>query len=78
MTDAVATREARIALALLRASGHVIVDAGIPHADLVVLAQAAAQWGSTLTIRGARVCTEQALTSVATAGRGHVTFDLTS
>ena len=70
--------EARTALTLLRASGRVIVDATIPHADLMVLAQVAAQWGAALTIRHAHAHSDQALAAIAVAGRGHVTFDLTS
>jgi len=66
------------ALALLRASGRVIVDGRIPHADLLALAQAAAQWGAALTITHARAHSDQALSAIAVAGRGHVTFDLTS
>jgi hypothetical protein len=78
MADDVTSREARTALVLLRASGRVIVDAGVPHADLVMLAQTAAQWGSALTIRNARLYSNEQLAIIAAAGRGHVTFDLTS
>lgn len=78
MADDVNSREARTALALLRGSGRVIVDATIPHADLVALAQTAAQWGAALTIRHARVYSDEQLSLIAAAGRGHVTFDLTS
>jgi len=42
------------------------------------LAQAAAQWGAALTITHARAHSDQALSAIAVAGRGHVTFDLTS
>ncbi len=78
MADDVHNHEARTALTLLRASGRVIVDARIPHADLVVLAQSAAQWGAALTITHARTYSDELLAIIAAAGRGHVTFDLTS
>jgi hypothetical protein len=78
MANDLQSAEARTALALLRASGRVIVDATIPHADLVVLAQAAAQWGAALTIRQARLHPTEQLLIIAAAGRGHVTFDLAS
>jgi len=66
----------RKALALIRASGHVIVDADLPTTELVTLAGAAAQWGAALTLRNAQVRSEDELAEIATAGRGHVTFDL--
>ena len=66
----------RKALALIRASGNVIVDAELPTSDLIVLASAAAQWGASLTVRNAHLRSERALEEVAAAGRGHVTFDL--
>ena len=78
MAHDVESPAARTALALLRASGRVIVDSTIPHADLVVLAQTAAQWGAALTIRHAHVHSDEQLSIIAAAGRGHVTFDLTS
>jgi hypothetical protein len=65
------------ALAVIRASGHVVVDAGLPVRDLVALAEAAATWGASLTLRHADRRTEDELTTIAAAGRGHVTFDLT-
>ena len=66
----------RKALALIRASGNVIVDADLPTSDLMVLANAAAQWGASLTVRNAHLRSEETLEEIAAAGRGHVTFDL--
>lgn len=66
----------RKALALIRASGSVIVDADLPTNDLLVLASAAAQWGAALTVRNAQLRSEDTLEEIAAAGRGHVTFDL--
>ena len=66
----------RKALALIHASGNVIVDAELPTSDLVVLAGAAAQWGASLTVRNAHLRSEDTLGEIAAAGRGHVTFDL--
>jgi hypothetical protein len=68
--------ESRKALALIRASGNVVVDAELPTSDLVVLAGAAAQWGASLTVRNAHLRSEETLEEIAAAGRGHVTFDL--
>jgi hypothetical protein len=76
MSDALLTPSCRKALALIRASGHVIVDADLPVQELVTLAGAAAQWGGALTVRNAYVRTEEEISQIATAGRGHVTFDL--
>lgn len=76
MSDADLSPASRRALAVIRASGHAIVDADLPASDLVALATAAAQWGASLTVRNAHLCSESDLESVATAGRGHVTFDL--
>lgn len=67
---------AQKALAVIRASGHVIVDADLPVAGLLQLATAAAQWGASLTVRHAYLCDEDDLAAIAAAGRGHVTFDL--
>ena len=64
------------ALALIRASGNVIVDAELPTGDLLLLASAAAQWGASLTVRNAHLRSEGTLEEIAAAGRGHVTFDL--
>lgn len=67
---------ARKALALIRASGNVIVDSGMPTDDLVALAAAAAEAGVRLTIRHANLHSKDVLAGVAAAGRGRVTFDL--
>ncbi|MEO8754226.1 MAG: hypothetical protein ABI624_16265 [Casimicrobiaceae bacterium] len=66
----------RTALAVIRKSGNVIVDAELPTGDLLVLASAAAQWGASMTVRNAHLCSEGTLEEIAAAGRGHVTFDL--
>ena len=76
MSEEVYTPACRKALALIRASGHVIVDANLPVSDLLVLAGAAAQWGASLTVRNAHLRDEGELEQIAAAGRGHVTFDL--
>jgi hypothetical protein len=76
MSAALQSSTARTALALINASGHVIVDAALPVSDLVALAAAAAEWGATLTLRGAHACAASDLERVAQAGRGRVTFDL--
>jgi hypothetical protein len=67
---------ARTALTLISASGHVTVDAGLPVTDLVALAEAAAKWGASLTLRRAGVRGTADLERIARAGRGRVTFDL--
>ena len=61
----------RKALALIRASGNVIVDAELPTSDLVALAAAAAQWGASLTVRNAQLRSEETLEEIAVAGRAH-------
>ena len=76
MSEAVHTPACRKALAIIRASGHVIGDANFPASDLLVLAGAAAQWGASLTVRNAHMRDEGELAKIAAAGRGHVTFDL--
>ncbi len=76
VNDVALTPACRKALVLIRASGHVIVDADLPAADLVVLAGAAAEWGASLTVRNAHLRDEDELQAIAAAGRGHVTFDL--
>ncbi len=76
MSEAAFTAACRKALTLIRASGHVIVDANLPATDLLVLADAAAQWGASLTVRNAHLRDEGELKEIAAAGRGHVTFDL--
>ena len=67
---------ARTALALINAKGHVILDAGLPVPDLITLAEAAAKWGASLTLRRAGVRGNADLERIAVAGRGRVTFDL--
>jgi len=59
MTEAALTQGSRKALALIRASGHVIVDADLPVHDLVTLAGAATdiwvfQIAGNLTIAAAK------------------------
>lgn len=76
MSEVVYAPACRKALALMRASGHVIVDAALPASDLLVLAGAAAQFGRSLTVRNAHLRDEGDLQKIAAAGRGHVTFDL--
>ena len=76
MSEVVYAPACRKALALMRASGHVIVDAALPVGDLLVLAGAAAQFGTSLMVRNAHLCDEADLKKIAAAGRGHVTFDL--
>jgi hypothetical protein len=76
MTETGISPACRKALVLIRASGHVIVDADLPAADLVTLAGAAAEWGASLTVRNAHLRDEDELEAIAAAGRGHVTFDL--
>lgn len=76
MTETGITPACRKALVLIRASGHVIVDADLPASDLVTLAGAAAEWGASLTVRNAHLRDEVELEAIAAAGRGHVTFDL--
>jgi len=76
MSAAAFTPACRKALALIRASGHVIVHANLPASDLLALAAAAAQWGASLTVRNAHLRDEGELEEIAAAGRGHVTFDL--
>ena len=76
MSEAIYTPACRKALACIRASGHVIVEANLPASDLLVLANAAAQWGASLTLRNAHLCDEGELDTIAAVGRGHVTFDL--
>jgi hypothetical protein len=66
MSEATISPVSGKALTLIRASGHVIVDANLPASDLLVLAGAAAQWGASLTVRNAHLRDEGE----------HVTFDL--
>jgi hypothetical protein len=69
---------ARTALTLISASGHVVLDAGLPVTDLVGLAEAAAKWGASITVRRASVRGTADLERIARAGRGRVTFDLSA
>ena len=69
---------ARTALALISAGSHVVVDAGLPVSDLVGLAEAAAKWSGSITLRRASVRGTADLERIARAGRGRVTFDLTA
>jgi len=77
MTAPLQSPVARTALALISAHGHVSVDAGLPVPDLVALAEAAAKWGASITLRRASVRGTADLEKIARAGRGRVTFDLT-
>ena len=70
------TRDARVAQSLLRLGASVVVHATLPLADLIALAQQAAERGTSLTLRGAQERSTADLERVAMAGRGHVTFDL--
>ena len=67
---------ARSALAIINAKGNVTVDAGLPVADLVALAESAAKMSVSLTLRRASVRGNADLERIAIAGRGRVTFDL--
>ena len=78
MATEINSATAPLADALLRNSGHVIVDATLTPIELVSLARTAALWGAALTVRRAHLRTEAELTAIAIAGRGHVTFDLTT
>lgn len=70
------TRDVRVAQSLLRLGASVVVHATLPLADLIALAQQAAERGTSLTLRGAQDRSTADLERVAMAGRGHVTFDL--
>ena len=70
------TRDVRVAQSLLRLGASVIVHASLPLADLIALAQQAAERGTSLTLRGAQERSTADLERVAMAGRGHVSFDL--
>ena len=72
------TRDARVAHSLLRLCASVIVHATLPLPDLIALAQAAAERGITLTLRGASDRSTADLERIAMAGRGRVTFDLSA
>ena len=71
-----ATATSHLALALLEAGGQVTGDARWPVADLVRLAETAATFGATLTLRHCAGVPEADLLRVARAGRGRVGFDL--
>jgi hypothetical protein len=70
------TRGVRVAQSLLRLGASVAVHASLPLADLIALAQQAAERGTSLTLRGAQERSTADLERVAMAGRGHVSFDL--
>ena len=70
------TRDVRVAQSLLRLGASVVVHATLPLADLIALAQQAAERGTSLTLRGAQDRSTADLERVAMAGRGHVTFEL--
>ena len=72
------TRDVRVAQSLLRLGASVVVHATLPLADLIALAQQAAERGTSLTLRGAQDRSTADLERVAMAGRGHVAFDLAS
>lgn len=70
------TRDVRVAQSLIRLGASVVVSASLPLADLIALAQQAADRGTLVTLRGAQDRSSADLERVAMAGRGHVTFDL--
>jgi len=72
------TRDVRVAQSLLRLGASVVVSSSLPLADLIALAQQAAERGTTLTLRGAHERSTADLERVAMAGRGHITFDLSA
>ena len=76
MSTAPQTPLARTALTLLNAKGSVTVDAGLPVADLLILAEAAGKMGASITLRRANVRPAVELEKIARAGRGRVNFDL--
>ena len=76
MSTAPQTPFARTALTLLNAKGSVTVDAGLPVADLLILAEAAGKMGASMTLRRASVRPAVELERIARAGRGRVSFDL--
>jgi hypothetical protein len=49
----------------------------MPIDDLIHLAEVAASWGASLTVRESRSIASADLKRIAQAGRGHVTFDFT-
>ena len=76
MSIAPQTPLARTALTLLNAKGSVTVDAGLPVADLLILAEAAGKMGASMTLRRANVRPAIELEKIARAGRGRINFDL--
>ena len=72
------TRDVRVAQSLLRLGARVVVSATLPLSDLIALAQQAAERDTMLTLRGASERSSADLERVAMAGRGHVTFDLST
>lgn len=70
------TRDVRVAQSLIRLGASVVVSASLPLADLIALAQQAADRGTLVTLRGAQDRSSADLERIAMAGRGHVTFDL--
>ena len=76
MSTAPQTPLARTALTLLNAKGSVTVDAGLPVADLLILAEAAGKMGASMTLRRANVRPAIELERIARAGRGRISFDL--
>lgn len=79
MTSDADTREARdvrVAHSLMRLGASVTVPASLPLQDLIALAQAAAERGTQLTLRGAAERSTADLERIAIAARGRVTFDL--
>lgn len=70
------SRDVRLAQSLMRLGAGVVVHASLPLADLIALAQQAAERGSSLTLRGAHERSTADLERVAMAGQGHVSFDL--
>ncbi|CAG0985670.1 hypothetical protein BURK1_01987 [Burkholderiales bacterium] len=72
------SRDVRLAQSLMRLGASVAVHSSLPLADLIALAQQAAERGLSLTLRGAHERSTADLERVAMAGRGHVTFDLAS
>jgi ABC-type transporter Mla MlaB component len=70
------SQDSQLAFAAIEASGNVIVSGDLPIDTLVRLAEAAARWGASMTLRNSRQIALADLKRVARAGRGDVTFDL--
>lgn len=75
-TDTRDARDVRVAHALMRLGANVSVPASLPLQDLIVLAQAAAERGTMVTLKGAAERSTADLERIAIAARGRVTFDL--